>query len=228
MNKFDEKEIKLLKELDTPKKIQNFLDTLEINFEEQGDTCYSPKKVLKLKKAHCIEAALLAALALKLNNWEVFLVDLKASRKDFDHVIAVFKQFNKYGAISKSNHSVLRYREPVYSSIQELVMSYFNEYCNKGRKTLRSYSIPVKLDDLEKFNWAAKQDDVWEIADYLDKVGHFSILTREQIVNLRKQDLIEERSQGITEHTKKGKSHWVSEGVKKINLKGGEISFIED
>ncbi|MCX6748946.1 MAG: hypothetical protein NT076_05050 [Candidatus Pacearchaeota archaeon] len=223
----NEKELAILKKLDSPRKIQDFLDGLRINFEEKGDTCLSPRVVLKSGKAHCIEAAILACLALRLNGWKSWLVDLKASRKDYDHVIAVFKQFGKYGAVSKSNHSVLRYREPVYSSVKELVMGYFNEYCNKGRKTLRSFSVPVNIARFDKLDWISREENVWEIADYLDKVKHFSILDRKQIANLRKQDLIEERSQGVVEWTKDGKTFWVEDGTRKVKLKDGEISFVD-
>src|SRR4030042_2339270 len=109
-------ELKLLKKLDTPVKIQNFLDTLKINFEPDGDTVLSPMTVLKKRTCHCIEGAILAALALRLNGWPPLLVDLEANQKDFDHVVAVFQKNRKWGAISKTNHAVLRYREPIYNS----------------------------------------------------------------------------------------------------------------
>src|SRR3989344_1742309 len=124
----NEKEVKMLKALNTPRKIQDFLNKIPINFEEKGDTCFSPKMVLKKWKAHCIEGAMLAAVALRLNGKKPLVVDLTSVPEDFDHVICVFKEDGCWGAISKTNHAVLRYREPVYKNIRELVMSFFHEY----------------------------------------------------------------------------------------------------
>jgi hypothetical protein len=189
----NEKELKILKSLNTPKKIQDFLNKIPINFEEKGDTCMSPRMVLKNNKAHCIEGAMLAALALRLNEEKPLLVDLTAVKSDFDHVICVFKRKGKWGAISKTNHAVLRYREPVYKTIRELVMSFFHEYIDNDtrNKNLRSYSLPVNLSRFDKLNWMTSENDVWEIPDYLAKVRHFPILTRSQIAGLRKADKIE-------------------------------------
>jgi hypothetical protein len=186
----NKKECDILNKLNSPVKIQDFLDKLKINFEENGDTCMSPRQVLNQKKCHCIEAAMLAALAFKVHKRKPLVVDLTASKDDFDHVIAVFKEKGKWGAVSKSNHAVLRYREPVYLSVRELVMSFFHEYFdNKGRKTLRSYSDPVDL--IKKFGteWITKDEDVWEVANYLAEIKHHAILTRSQ--KLRKANKIE-------------------------------------
>ena len=142
------KELKLFKSLNIPSKIQDFINKIPVNFEENGDTCLSPRTILKKNKCHCIEAAILAALILRVNNEKPLLVDLEANNKDYDHVITVFKRDGKWGAISKTNHAVLKYREPIYNSIRELVMSYFHEYFDdNGRKNLRSYSLPVDLDE---------------------------------------------------------------------------------
>ena len=190
-NNITEKQLKILKKLNTPEKIQDFLNKLEINFEENGETCYSVSRVLKERKCHCIEGAFLAAFCLKLQGKKPLVIDLKTTRDDFEHVIAVFQQDGKYGAISKTNHAVLRYREPVYRDIRELVMSFFHEYFdNKGRKTLRSFSMPVNLDKFGN-DWIYSSENLWEIHDALDKVKHFKILTRRQIAGLRKADKIE-------------------------------------
>jgi hypothetical protein len=194
-------EIAVLKKLNSPVKIQNFLDEIEMNFEENGDTCLSPRMVLRERKCHCIEGAMLAAIALKINNiGEPLIVDLTANKNDFDHVIAVFNKNGRWGAISKTNHSVLRYREPVYNSIREMAMSYFHEYINdKGEKTLRSFSMPVNLSDFDYMGWAISEADVWEIPDYLAKVKHYEILTKKQIFELRKADEIEMRAGKLVE-----------------------------
>lgn len=195
MYNLTKKEEKILRSLNTPKKIQDFLDKLKINFEEDGkDTCMSPRKVLRTRKCHCIEGAILAALALRLNGYKPLVVDLKGRNDDWDHVLSVFKIDGKWGAITKTNHAVLRYREPIYRDIRELVMSYFHEYTsddNKGNKTLRSYSLPIDLSRFDKKNWMTDEEDLWYINDYLDKVKHYNILTKKQIKNLRKADKIE-------------------------------------
>jgi len=195
-------ELKLFRRLNTGKKIQDFINKIPINFEEnKKDTCYSPRKVLKENKCHCIEGAILAALILRVNGHSPLLVDLTANNKDFDHVIAVFKKQKKWGAISKTNHSTLRYREPIYNSVREIVMSYFNEYYNDdGKKTLRSYSNPVNLSRFDKIKWMTTEKELWEIPDYLARIKHFPILTKSQIANLRNADKIEILAGNLTEY----------------------------
>ncbi|MEK6880461.1 MAG: hypothetical protein AABY22_12670 [Nanoarchaeota archaeon] len=197
--------LKILKKLDTPAKIQDFIDKIPVNFEKDGkDTCMSPSSVLKNKKCHCIEGAFLAAASIWINKIGVgkpLIVDLRGTSDDFDHVIAVFKIDEKWGAISKTNHAVLRYREPVYASIRELVMSYFHEYTddkNTGKKTLREYSGIVDLSVFGK-DWIFSDDDLWHIHDYLDRVKHFKILTLKQEKNLRRVDKIEIKAGKIVE-----------------------------
>ncbi len=188
----NEKELKIIKKLNSPKKIQDFINSLKINFEEKGDSCMSPRMVLKSKRAHCIEGAILAAAILKVQGFRPLIVDLEANDKDFDHVVAVFKQKGYWGAISKTNHAVLRYREPVYRTIRELVMSYFHEYfLDNGKKTLRKYSLPVDLSRFDKKEWISSEEDVWYIPEYLTKIKHFDILNKSQIKMLRKADKLE-------------------------------------
>ncbi|HKZ33779.1 MAG TPA: hypothetical protein VJ142_00880 [Candidatus Nanoarchaeia archaeon] len=199
----NKREIKILKGLNTPGKIQDFLNRIPINFEEKGDTCMSPRMVLKNRKAHCIEGAMLAAAALRVHGEKPLVVDMTATKKDFDHVICVFKKDGKWGAIGKTNHAVLRYREPIYKSIRELVMSFFHEYFDDdGKKNLRSYSAPVDLSRFDHFNWMASEEDIWYIPDYLEKIKHFPILTRSQIAGLRKADRVELDAGDIVEWKK--------------------------
>lgn len=202
-------ELKLFKSLNTPEKVQDYINKIPINFEEDGkDTCFSPRRVLRENKCHCIEGAILAALILRVNDSPPLLVDLTASSKDFDHVIAVFQKDGKWGAISKTNHSALRYREPVYNSIRELVMSYFHEYFNDdGKKTLRSYSEPVDLTMFDHENWMTTEDEIWSIPNYLAEIEHFPILTKSQIASLRDADEIEMKAGKLVE--------WESEKMKK-------------
>ena len=201
----NKEEIKILKGLNTPRKIQDFINKIPINFEEDGkDTCFSPKKVLRENKAHCIEGAMLAAVALRINGEKPLVLDLTSTPKDFDHVVCVFKRDGQWGAISKTNHAVLRYREPVYKDIRELVMSFFHEYFDDdGKKNLRSYSLPVDLSRFDHLNWVSSDEDVWFVPDYLAKVKHFPILTRSQIAKLRKADNSVIEAGKITEWKKK-------------------------
>ncbi len=192
MSNFSEKEIAILKGLNTPRKIQEFINSIPINFEEEGDTCLSPRSVLEKKKAHCIEGAMLAAVALRLQGFAPLIVDLTASKDDDDHVIAVFNQNGHWGAISKTNHAVLRYRDPIYKNIRELVLSFFHEYFDKkGRKTLRSYTEPIDLSKFDGQGWMTSEKDVWFIADHLVEAPHVPLLTRSQIALLKKPDSIE-------------------------------------
>lgn len=185
-------EFEVLKKLRTPAKVQDFLDTLKINFEEEGDSCMSPLTVLKSGKCHCVEGAVLAALALRFQGHKPLILDLLANRKDFDHVIALFKKDGKWGAISKTNHAVLRYREPIYNSVRELAMSYFHEYFDdQGRKNLRSYSKIVNLSRFDKLGWMNTENEVWYIPEYLTKIKHFPILSKAQIRGLRNADCVE-------------------------------------
>ncbi len=193
-------ELKLLRSLKTPSQIQNFLDALPMNFELHGETCHSVRSVLKYKTAHCMEGAMLAAAALRLQGRPPLVIDLKATKHDFDHVIAVFKEDGYLGAISKTNHAVLRYREPIYNTVRELVLSYFHEYfLPDGRKTLRSFTNPIDLSRLDRFHWMASDDDVFDIPHRLDAMKHYPILTAKQIKKLRLADAIERQAGEITE-----------------------------
>ena len=204
---FTPKEITSLKALKTPAKIQNFLNKLPTNFELKGLTVYSPRKVLQKKTAHCLEGALLAAVALRFQGYPPLVVDLTATDDDEDHVITVFKINGHWGAISKSNHATLRYREPVYKTIRELVMSYFHEYYigKTGKKTLRSYSQPVNLARFDSRGWMTTEEDVWYIPEYLVEVPHTMILDRSQIARLRRADAVELRAGKVVEWGKERK-----------------------
>jgi hypothetical protein len=196
-------ELRLLRRLNSPGKIQDYLDSIPINHEPEGDTCLSPRRVIRERRAHCIEGAMLAALAMRLNGEPPLVLDLTSNSRDFDHVIALFKRHGCWGAISKTNHTALRYREPVYRTLRELVLSYFHEYFNDdGSKTLRSYSRPVSLARFDKQNWATNEDDNWFVAEYLADVPHIPLLTRSQIATLRKAHAFEVKTGKIVEWKK--------------------------
>ncbi len=185
-------EQKVLAKLSTPVKIQNFLDTLQMNFSEE-DPCFSVRDVLRVRKAHCFEGALLAAAALMYHGHKPLLLDLTASPNDEDHVVAVYKVGKFYGAISKTNHAVLRFRDPIYKNLRELVMSYFHEYfLNSGQKTLRTFSKqPFDLSKYNKLNWLTSRDGILDIIDELAQAPHEQILSPQQIKQLRKASLLE-------------------------------------
>ncbi len=199
---FSKSEMEILKKINTPSKIQDFLNSLKTNFELNGDTCLSPRRVLREGHCHCMEGAILAAAILRLQGYKPLIVDLETSKDDYDHAIAVFNKNGFWGALSKTNHAVLRYREPVYKSIRELVMSFFHEYFldSNGKKTLRRFSMPVDLSRFDKFGWQISEEDVWYIPEHLANVKHFDLLNKSQIALLRKADEIEIKAGSLRQH----------------------------
>jgi hypothetical protein len=120
------------------------------------------------------------------------LVDIR-SWNDDDHVLAVFKERGHWGCVAKSNYTVLRFREPVYRSIRELVVSYFDVYFNPiGQKTMRSYSLPLDLSQFDKRHWMTTDEDLQYIGDKLDEIKHFRVLTTAMIraLHLADKDLV--------------------------------------
>lgn len=191
---FSTDQTSLYEKLTTPAKIQDFLDTLEINFQ---DNYWSPKKVLEIGKAQCLEGAMFAASALRFHGYKPLLMDLRAKHPDTDHVVALFKvgspQAGRWGAISKTNHAVLRYREPVYRNLRELAMSYFHEYFdNKTRaKNLREYSVPVDLSRFDHLDWETTNKPLPQIAQAVDDAKHFWLINKAQEKLLRRADTLE-------------------------------------
>ena len=187
MENFTPGELKILRSLHTPVKIQSFLDKIEYHL---ADTAYSPQMVLRHKTAHCLEGAIFAAAALRVNGYPPLILDLEADH-DSDHVIAVFKKNGAWGAIASSNYSGCRYRAPVYRNIRELALSYFNDYFNKRRqRTLRRYSQPINLKRFDSLNWMTRKDNVWFIVDHLFEISHTDLITRKMEKEL---SLVDER-----------------------------------
>lgn len=178
-------ELKLLRQFKKPHDIQVFLNNLRYN-PDKGTN--SPGKVLRTQKANCFEGALFAAAALRMIGHKPLIVDMLAVNDD-DHVIALFKHNNCFGAVAKSNTTTLRFREPVFRSLKELMLSYFEFYFNTiGEKTLRSYSNPVDLSRFDKRNWMDTEDNLDYIGDYLYTVKHHKILDRKSLLNLSQAD----------------------------------------
>src|SRR5215470_14210939 len=175
MHGLNKEELRLLRKLSDPEKIQQYLDDLPYNKEKEGETCRSPRLVMRNNTAHCFEGALFAAAALRIGGRPPLILDLAAVRDD-DHVIAVYRTNGHWGAIGKSNYSGLRYRSPVYRNLRELVMSFFEHYYNmKGEKTLRAYSRPVSLARFDSIQWMTSEEPLWAIPEYLCTIQHTPI-----------------------------------------------------
>ena len=172
---FTSSELRKLRALKTPSGIQRFLDDLPYHL---AGTAWSPRKVLREKTAHCLEGAIFAAAALRVLGFPPLILDLEADQ-DTDHVLAVFKVRGHWGAIAKSNFAGCRYREPVYRTLRELALSYFNTYFNlRGERTLRRYSRPVNLARFDDRNWMTSEKEIWFIAEYLCDIPHQPLLKR--------------------------------------------------
>jgi hypothetical protein len=169
-------ERRAFRRLSTPVKIQEFLDRIPYNLELAGETMRSPRRVLRDRTAHCFEGAILAAAALRMQGRPPLIVDLEAVRDD-DHVLAVYRDRGLWGSVAISKFAGLRFREPIYRSVRELVLSYFEHYYNDaGEKTLRAYSRPVDLARFDRISWMTTEDDLWPVASYLAEIPHIPIL----------------------------------------------------
>jgi hypothetical protein len=171
--------------LKRPAAIQEFLDGVEYS----ADPFYRcPRRVVADRKAHCFDGALFAACALRRLGHPPLLLDMRAVRDD-DHVIAVFRHGDGIGAVAKSNFVGLRFRDPVYRSLRELVMSYFEDFYNElGEKTLRAYSGTIDLTRFDPLDWQGRDEGLESIAEALDIARHYPLLTRSQARDLAKMD----------------------------------------
>jgi len=166
-------DVRTLRSLKTPAQIQKFVDALTYKY---ADTAASPKRVLRERKGHCLEGALVAAAALRVNGYPPLLMDLEAVHDD-DHVLAIYRQRGLWGSIAKSNYAGLRFRAPVYRTLRELAMSYFEQYYNlRGERTLRTYSVPVNLARLDGKHWMTAEEDVWCVTDLLVDARHYPLM----------------------------------------------------
>jgi len=169
------REAAALRRLTPEWRIQQFLD--DTTYDIAGAACRSPRRVLRERTAQCLDGALFAAAALRLQGHRPLIMDLEATR-DNDHVVAVFQRHGHWGAIARSNYSGLRFREPVFRTLRELALSYFESYYNLRReKTLRRYSVPVDVSRFDTHRWMTSEDDQWAIGAHLVDVRHFALLT---------------------------------------------------
>ena len=191
-------ETDIFRKLNTPEKIQDFLTSIPINFEPQGDTCYSARLALQMNRCHCIEAAFIAAGALLLHGEKALLLDFQAHGDD-DHVLALFKNGKHWGAISKSNSIWLRWRDPVYASPRELAMSYFHEYVNETHKTLRRISKPFDIGKYDPDYWLTSQENCWSMAQEIDACPHVDLISEAQARKLKLRDSLETKAGNFKE-----------------------------
>lgn len=166
-------DLRTLRALRTPASIQKFVDALPYDY---AHTARSPRRVLRERKGHCLEGALLAAAALRVNGHPPLLMDLEAVQDD-DHVIALYRERGLWGGIAKSNFAGLRFRAPVYRTLRELALSYFEHYYNlRGERTLRAYSEAVDLSRLDPQGWMTSQENVWCVPEMLIAARHYPLL----------------------------------------------------
>jgi hypothetical protein len=193
-------EFALLRRLDTPRRIQAFVYGLEQNFEVGGETCLTVREVLRTRRAHCIEGAMLAACAFWVNGEPPLLLDMRAVN-DFDHVVAIYRRHGLWGAISKTNGIFLRSRDPVYRDLRELAMSYFHEYANRrNHKTLREYSVPYDLRRMDPRVWVSGDDGAWRVATALDGIRHFSLVAGRHLRLVSRRDPFERRASTLSQY----------------------------
>jgi hypothetical protein len=193
-------EFRTLARLSTPEKIQDFVSAIPANFERDGETCLSVREVLKQGRAHCIEGAMVAACALWIRGKPPLLLDLKAER-DYDHVVALFRHRGCWGAISKTNPPLLRWRDPVYRSLRELAMSYLHEYANRRhQKTLRSFAGPFDLRRLDPVDWVTNGRQCWDVGNGLEDLRHTPLITPAQGKRLRLRDPVERSAGAIRQY----------------------------
>jgi hypothetical protein len=192
-----------LERLDTPQKIQAFLNRIPANHEPGGETLHSAREVLRHRRAHCLEGAFVAACALWIHGRPPLVVHLDCDASDYPHCIAVYRRGRCWGAISKTNGAVLRYRDPVYRTLRELAISYFHEYCDrKGRHTLRSYSAAFDLRRLDTDLWVTPEKACWDAHERLAGLRHYPLVTVRQVAGLSRRDPFESRLARIVQYPK--------------------------
>ncbi|HEX7271655.1 MAG TPA: hypothetical protein VF420_05830 [Casimicrobiaceae bacterium] len=194
-------EYTILRRLRTPQQVQLFVSAIPANHEIGGETSLSVRDVLRQRRAHCIEGALVAACAFWIHGEPPLIAHLDCEPSDYPHVITLFRRGGFWGAISKHNGPQLRYRDPLYRSLRELTMSYFHEYFDKrGRKTLRSYSLPLDLRRVDPSLWVTNERGCWELHDRLDALRHFPLLAARQSRVISRRDPFERQVARIEQH----------------------------
>jgi len=183
---FNKDELKILSKLNSPAKIQEFVDEIPYS----TDKFYRcPHTVLRDRKAHCFDGAMFAAAAFRMNGYPPLVLDMLPNDRDDDHILALYKKNNHWGAVAKSNFVGLRFREPIYRNLRELVLSYFDDYYNlNGEKTLRGYTNPLNLSAFDNQQWMTRDEAMEAIAERMDRLRKFNLLTEEMVAGLSLKD----------------------------------------
>jgi hypothetical protein len=188
-------EFALLQRLSTPQKIQAYVNTIPTNHEIGGETIHSVRSVIHHRRAHCIEGAMFAACALWVHGDAPLVMRLNCADSDYPHVVALFRRSTGWGAISKTNGAVLRYRDPIYRSLRELALSYFHEYADKhGRKTLRSYTRAFDMRRFSVERWVVNGNDCQEVEDTLSRLPSSPLVSVQQRRVLTRLDPFQRKS----------------------------------
>ncbi len=196
---FTPAELRKLRSFKTPHGIQRALDAMPYHL---ADSAWSPRRVLAENTSHCYEGALFAAAALRANGYPPLIIDFEAEH-DTDHVLALYKLGGCWGAVAKSNYTGCRYREPIYRSLRELALSYFDVYFNlRGDRTLRTFSRPVHMKRFDHLNWMTTDEPVWFVAEYLLTISHTPLISAAQAKCLHRLDGRSYRA-GLLEHATK-------------------------
>jgi hypothetical protein len=165
-------ERRLIGRLDTPLKVQRFLNRLPYNTEPRGDTLRGFRQVVRLKRAHCLEAALTAACILEQHGYPALLMSL-ASADLLDHVIFVYRRRGRWGSVARSRDPGLHGRKPVFRSLRALAESYCDPYIDfTGRLT--GYAM-VDLGRMGSYDWRFARRNVWAVERLLLKLRHKKI-----------------------------------------------------
>lgn len=194
---------RLFADLKTPSKVQDYLDALPVNFELSGESNFSPITVLEKNTAHCFEGAVFAAAALAFHGQRPILLDFATGFDDEDHTVALFKRGKYWGAISKTNHAVLKFRDPMYLSVRELAMSYAHEYyLYDGRKSLRAYSAPFELSKYAPQKWITSGESLDWLMETVSRSRYFPVIPKNFERHLRRASKVELRALEIVEWEK--------------------------
>jgi hypothetical protein len=199
-------ETRVFRRLTSPRRIQDFIDNLAINMEADARTYMSPRRVLRTGQAHCVEGAMLAAAALAFHGERPLLLDFQAAYDDEDHVVALFRVNGHWGAISKTNHPGLRYRDPVHRSTRSLAASYFHEYYMwDGRKSLRHFSRPFDLARYAPETWVTSEEELDRLVHALDASTHLPIIPKGNLRRLRPASAFEIHASAAVEWREDGR-----------------------
>jgi len=193
-------ERRLFERLDTPQKIQTFIEKTKPNYELKGETCMSPRRMMKARVCHCAEAAMFAAAVLIYHGHDAWLMDIQALPSDQDHIVTLFKQRGLWGAISKTNHAVLRWRDPIYRTAREVAMSYAHEYClNGGKKSMTAFSKPYSLTRVAPKRWVIAPEELDWLMVKVDESPHSPLAPKAALRRRRRMTRVELKSQDVVD-----------------------------